>query len=161
MQRAVHSAIFGVFVALASPALGDLRAARDLLDARQFAQAQALLLPAARAGNAEAEHMLGIVYGLGLGVARDEQRAAEWYLRAALKGFPAAQSSLGFYYETGRGLAAPDLVRAYVWYALADIGGDADAGASRDTVTGQMTAQQVTEARLLVEDYRIWLYPFK
>ena len=51
---------------------------------------------------------------LDLGVERDDIRAFEWYLRSAMKGHPGAQSGVGWYYEIGRGMPAPDLIRAYM-----------------------------------------------
>jgi TPR repeat protein len=51
-----------------------------------------------------------------------------------MKGHPGAQSGVGWYYEIGRGLPAPDLVRAYMWYGLSAIGGDPDAAISQEEV---------------------------
>ena len=45
------------------------------------------------------------MYGLGLGVEQDYERAFEWYLRASMKGHPGAQSGVGWYYELGLGHA--------------------------------------------------------
>ena len=50
---------------------------------------------------------------MGLGVQKDDFRAFDWYLRSSMKGHPGAQSGVGWYYETGRGMPAPDLIRAY------------------------------------------------
>jgi len=139
----------------------EIETARDALEAGEYAQAMRALLPAAQAGNAEAEELIGVMYALGLGVARDDRRAFEWYLRAALKGHAGAQSGVGWYFETGRGLPAPDLVRAYMWYALSAIGGDPDAAVSQEEVVKKMTAEQIEQAHALIDDYRVWLYPFR
>jgi TPR repeat protein len=101
------------------------------------------------------------MYALGLGVERDVSRAFEWYLRASLKGHPGAQSGIGWYYETGLGLTAPDLIRAYMWYALSTIGGDPDAAISVDEVRKKMSAEQIEKAHVLIDDYRVWMYPFR
>ena len=67
----------------------------------------------AQTGNADAEELIGSMYALGLGVERDDIRAFEWYLRASLRGHAGAQSGIGWYYEVGRGMPAPDLIRGY------------------------------------------------
>ena len=146
---------------LASPALADIEQARDMMEAGQFAQAREMLWPAARSGNAEAEELIGVMYAMGLGVERDDRRAFEWYLRSAMKGHPGAQSGVGWYYEVGRGMPAPDLVRAYMWYVLSAIGGDPDAAISQEEVVKKMTREEIEKAHVLVDDYKVWLYPFR
>ena len=145
----------------AGPAVAELEKARDLMDAKAYEEAMAELLPAARSGNAEAEELIGVMYALGLGVERDDVRAFEWYLRASLKGHAGAQSGIGWYYEVGRGLPAPDLVRAYTRYVLSAIGGDPDAAISQEEVVKKMTREEIEYAHNLIEDYRGWLYPFR
>ena len=148
-------------LAASSPAYAELETARDLMDAHEYPAAMAELLPAARSGNAEAEELIGVMYALGLGVERDEVRAFEWYLRASLKGHSGAQSGIGWYYEVGLGMPAPDLVRAYMWYALSAIGGDPDAAISQEEVVKKMASEQIEKAHVLIDDYRVWLYPFR
>jgi len=152
---------FVILILLASPARADLENARDLMEAGEFAKAREALWPAARSGNAEAEELIGVMYALGLGVEKDNQRAFEWYLRAAMKGHPGAQSGVGWYYEVGLGVPAPDLVRAYMWYVLSAIGGDPDAAISQEEVIKKMTKKEIEQAHKLIEDYRVWLYPFR
>ncbi|WP_112323359.1 tetratricopeptide repeat protein [Oceanibium sediminis] len=142
-------------------AKADIGEARDLMEAGHFEQAYEELWPAARAGNADAEELIGVMYAMGLGVERDDVRAFEWYLRSAMKGHPGAQSGVGWYYEVGRGMPAPDLVRALLWYELSTIGGDPDAAISREEVVKKMTPEQIAQANILLEDYRVWLFPFE
>ena len=156
----MRAALMFLFL-LASPAFGEIEAARDLMEAGRFTEARDALWPAARSGNAEAEELIGVMYALGLGVEQDDQRAFEWYLRASMKGHPGAQSGVGWYYEVGRGIAAPDLVRAYMWYVLSAIGGDPDAAISQEEVIKKMTPEEIEKAHVLIDDYRIWLYPFR
>jgi TPR repeat protein len=146
---------------LAAPALADIEDARDLMEEGRFEEAREALWPAARSGNAEAEELIGVMYALGLGVEQDYVRAFDWYLRASMKGHPGAQSGIGWYYETGLGLPAPDLVRAFLWYQLSTIGGDPDAAISVEEVVKKMTPEQIEHAQQLVDDYRVWLYPFR
>lgn len=139
----------------------DIEHARDLMESGDFIGAMRELLPAARSGNADAEELIGIMYALGLGVEQDDVRAFEWYLRSSMKAHPGAQSGIGWYYETGRGVAAPDYVRAYMWYTLSSIGGDPDAKISLEELVKKMTPAEIEAARLLVNDYRYWMYPLR
>lgn len=156
MRKAMMFLLF-----LATPAWADIEEARDLMEAGQFKEAREALWPAARSGNADAEELIGVMYALGLGVPRDDVRAFEWYLRSSMKGHPGAQSGVGWYYEVGRGMPAPDLVRAYMWYTLSAIGGDPDAAISLEEVVKKMTAEEIEKAHTLVDDYKVWLYPFR
>jgi TPR repeat protein len=148
-------------LALATPAWADIEQARLLIDAKRYAEALEELRPAARSGNADAEELIGVMYAMGLGVPRDDIRAFDWYLRSAMKGHPGAQSGVGWYYEVGRGMPAPDLIRAYAWYALSAIGGDPDAAISQEEVVKKMTADEIEQAHRLIDDYKVWLYPFR
>ena len=150
-----------IYLCFASTALAENEAARNLMNAGDFVAAMEALLPAARAGNADAEELIGVMYASGLGVERDDIRAFEWYLRASMKGHPGAQSGVGWYYEVGRGMPTPDLVRAYLWYVLSTIGGDPDAAISKEEVIKKMTPDQIEQAHILIDDYRAWLYPFR
>jgi len=145
----------------ATPLFAGIEEARDMMEAGQFEAAREALLPAARSGNADAEELIGVMYALGLGVTRDPERAFEWYMRSAMKGHPGAQSGVAWYYEVGLGMPAPDLVRAYLWYALSTIGGDPDAAISIEEVVKKMTPDQIARAQVLIDDYRPWMYPFR
>ena len=146
---------------MVNPAFAEIEEARDLMEALKFEEAREALWPAARSGNAEAEELIGVMYALGLGVEKDPVRAFEWYLRASLKGHPGAQSGIGWYYEVGLSLPAPDLVRAYMWYTLSAIGGDPDAAISLEEVVKKMSPEQIEKAHVLVNDYKGWMYPFR
>lgn len=159
MLHAVRTIIALVLLALAAPAHADIRAARDAMEAGRFEEAYAALLPAARSGNADAEELIGVMYAMGLHVERDDARAFDWYLRASLKGHPGAQSGIGWYYEVGRGLPAPDPVRAYAWYTLSAMGGDPDAAMSQEEIAKRMSAEEIEAALEIVGDYAGWLYP--
>ena len=148
-------------VLISNLVFADIEEARDAMEANQFNKAMQLLRPAANAGNADAEELIGILYAMGLGVDRDDRRAFEWYLRSAMKGHAGAQSGIGWYYEVGRGLPEIDLVRAYMWYTLSAIGGDPDALISQEEIVKKMDQQQIDDALELVDDYRSWMYPFR
>lgn len=160
-NRKVASIIIASALLTAQPAFAGLEEGRDFMEANDFKAAMQEFLPLARSGNADAEELIGVMYALGLGVERDDERAFEWYLRSSLKGHPGAQSGIGWYYEVGRGMPAPDLVRAYTWYVLSAIGGDPDAAISQEEVVKKMTKEQINKAHILIDDYKSWLYPFR
>ena len=160
MKQSIHWFILAGAAVLATPVWAEIETARDHMEAGRFAEAMEEFLPAARSGNADAEELIGVMYALGLGVERDPERAFEWYLRSSMKGHPGAQSGVGWYYEVGRGMPAPDLVRGYMWYVLSAIGGDPDAAVSQEEIVKKMTPEQSNEAKILIQDYRAHLYPF-
>ena len=161
-KQRVFLFFFSFFVfSLPQISTAEIEHARDLMEENKFEEALSELWPAARSGNADAEELIGVMYAMGLGVERDHQRAFDWYLRSAMKGHPGAQSGVGWYYELGLGMPAPDLVRAYMWYVLSAIGGDPDAAISQEEVIKKMTPSQIEQANRMIDDYRVWLYPFR
>lgn len=162
-QRKVRNCLMGLVVLAGLAA--QCASAADLFDGltamkdNRFEEAREIFLPLAQGGNADAEELIGVMYAMGLGVERDDERAFDWYLRASLKGHPGAQSGIGWYYEVGRGIPAPDLPRAFAWYTLSAIGGDPDAAISMNEVVKKMTPEQIAKAELLIDDYKDHLYP--
>ena len=55
----------------------------------------------ARAGDAQAQFNLALMYHGGLGVEMNEARALEWYQKAAQNGYPWAQEYLAIGYQEG------------------------------------------------------------
>ena len=153
------SSIILLIALLFQVAAADVEKGRQLMEQSLFKEAMIEFLPAAQAGNADAEELIGVMYAMGLGVERDDRRAFEWYLRASMKAHPGAQSGVGWYYEVGRGVAK-DLVRAYMWYVLSAIGGDPDAAISQEEVIKKMSREQIKEAQILIADYKTHLYPY-
>ena len=161
MKQILITFIITTITAVGTPSFAEIEAARQLMENSKFQEAYERLLPAAKSGNADAEELIGVMYAMGLGVERDDERAFEWYLRSAMKAHPGAQSGIGWYFETGRGIAAPDLVRAYLWYTLSAIGGDPDAELTLEDLVPRMTVEQIEKGRKLVSDYRGWMYPLR
>ncbi len=81
-------------------------------------------LAAARAGHADSQFNVALMYERGIGVEKNEQEAVVWYGKAAAQGSAAAQFNLGVLYENGRGTAV-DFARANAWYRKASVQGDA------------------------------------
>jgi TPR repeat protein len=83
-----------------------------------YRAALALFRPLAESGNATAQVYLGNMYREGRGVAKDDEEALKWLLKAAEQGNAGAQDNVGFMYGTGRGVARDD-VQAVQWYRKA------------------------------------------
>jgi TPR repeat protein len=88
----------------------------------QQSEADGKLLADVRAkaekGDAGAQFYLGLGYGTGRGVAKDEVGAVKWYRRAAEQGHAKAQYFLGTCYENGQGVSK-DEAEAMKWYRAA------------------------------------------
>lgn len=82
--------------------------------AANYAAAWNELRPLAKAGNAEAQYLLGVMYSHGRGVKRDAGESARWYEAAARQGHVDAAFNLGFmlYQEEKFAAAAPWLLKA-------------------------------------------------
>ena len=91
-----------------------------------YAAALIDLQPAAEAGNPEAQFALAEMHANGLGTAKNDAVAAQWYERAAEQGVAKAQLILAQYYGTGRGVAVND-AQAAKWYEKAAQQGNAEA----------------------------------
>ncbi len=87
MQRVVFITIFMAF-------LGPSANAHDLAD----------IIQGAENGNVEAQYILGGMYEIGLGVARNDGRCAHWWRTAANQGHAGSQKALGSMYFSGRGV---------------------------------------------------------
>lgn len=105
----------------------------------------------AEKGDPTAQYKLGVMYGLGLGVAQDYAEAFHWYQRAARSGDARSQSNLGFMYGTGRGVPQ-DFIQAYAWYNVASASGEDAARHNRDAVAARMSASQIEKAQKLSGD---------
>ena len=75
---------------------------------------------------AGAQFRLGLYYKNGLGVAQDQEKAVEWYTKAAEQGHATAQNSLGVCYHCGQGVAQ-DYGKAMEWWTKAAEQGHANA----------------------------------
>ena len=83
----------------------------------------------AKAGNAQAQLILGLKLLNGTGMAMHIDKAAGWLERAASKGQPVAQEVLGVLYQTGTGVAV-DMSKAIKWYGSAAAAGNVKAMAN-------------------------------
>jgi TPR repeat protein len=90
-MRTLAAVVMLTVLAYAIPAradtIVDTLAAAKAADARQdFVTELMLLRPLAKQGNATAQTSLGLMYGNGRGVPKDDMEAVRWYRKAAEQG---------------------------------------------------------------------------
>jgi TPR repeat protein len=76
------------------------------------------LLARAKAGDADAQFSMGLLYDNGQGATQDHAEAAAWYRKAAEQGLASAQYNLGVAYDYGQGVTQ-DHPLAAAWYRKA------------------------------------------
>ena len=95
-------------------------------NARNYALALKEVTPLAKAGHADAQHLLGLMYYMGRGVARDYKQAMMWHRKAAQQGKADAQYVVGAMYYTGNAVPQ-DHKTAVAWFRKAAEQGHAEA----------------------------------
>lgn len=95
-------------------------------NARNYAVALKEVTPLAKAGQADAQHLLGLMYYMGQGVQKDYKLAMQWHRKAALQGKADAQYVVGAMYYTGNSVPL-DQKLAVSWFRKAAEQGHADA----------------------------------
>ncbi len=94
----------------------EVAAARLVYIEGDYATALEVLRPAAEAGNANAQNLMGDAYDTGSGVTLDPMLAREWWERAAAQDFDKAVYNLGLLYAEGRDGIPPDYEKAIEYY---------------------------------------------
>jgi TPR repeat protein len=107
-------------------ALAGLTEGASAYNARNYALALREVTPLAEAGNADAQHLLGLMYYMGRGVQRDYRQAFSWHYKAALQGKADAQYVIGAMYYTGNAVPQ-DHKLAVEWFRKAAEQGHPDA----------------------------------
>jgi TPR repeat protein len=124
---------------------------------KDYVEAGRWFRKSAEQGNARAQTFMAVLYGQGNGVPQDPTEAARWMLKAAEQGEDTAQAAVGELYARGDGVPQ-DYVLAHMWVNLATshaTGEDRQKLATlRDTIAGQMTAQQIAEAQHLAREWK-------
>jgi TPR repeat protein len=95
-------------------------------NARNYSLALKEVAPLAKAGHADAQHLLGLMYYMGRGVPRDYKQAMLWHRKAALLGKADAQYVVGAMYYTGNSVPQ-DQKQAVSWFRRAAEQGHAEA----------------------------------
>lgn len=112
---------------LAAQAAPDLGAAIETLRAGRAPEAAQMLLDLARAGDAEAQFNLGLLYAEGIGVPQNDRESLYWGWRARLAGVPAARALIDKLAEK----ATPELREELVTRIEADLAPRIDSGDGR------------------------------
>jgi TPR repeat protein len=97
-------------------------AAKRSYDASEFVEAARLVRPLAEQGNPGAQFLMGQMLFFGLGMERDDAKAAQWYAMAAQAGNTEAQYRLGYLHATGQGVAYDAAVAERFWILAASKG---------------------------------------
>ncbi|MBY0557689.1 MAG: sel1 repeat family protein [Burkholderiaceae bacterium] len=95
-------------------------------NAKNYSVALKEVTPLAKAGNADAQHLLGLMYYMGRGVTQDYKLALDWHRKAALQGKADAQYVVGAMYYTGNAVIQ-DHKQAVAWFRKAAEQGHAEA----------------------------------
>lgn len=109
---------------------------------------------AAEAGNARAMHNLAVITAEGATNGKPNYATAvSWFRKAAALGIRDSQYNLAIL--TARGLGTTqDLPESYMWFSLAALQGDVDAGKKRDEVAKQLDAPTLASAKERVEGFK-------
>jgi TPR repeat protein len=111
---------------LHSSAMAGFAEGASAYNARNYALALKEITPLAKAGDPDAQHLLGLMYYMGRGVQRDYRQAFSWHYKAALQGKADAQYVIGAMYYTGNSVPQ-DHKLAVSWFRKAAEQGHADA----------------------------------
>ncbi|GAB3409097.1 sel1 repeat family protein [Massilia agilis] len=87
-------------------------------NANNYALALKEITPLAKAGNADAQHLLGLMYYMGRGVPQDYKQAFAWHQKAAVQGKADAQYVIGAMYYKGNAVPQ-DQKQAVYWFRKA------------------------------------------
>ena len=91
---------------------------QPLTVAGEAVNAQSTRQQFAEQGDAKAQAQLGAMYLLGSDIAKDEQKAAQWFLKAANQGYLEAQVIMAALFDSGIGVKN-DVKTATYWYEKA------------------------------------------
>ena len=115
-------------------------------DAGWYEDALAEFLPAAKAGDAQAQLALASMYQFGEGVAQNDAEAARWTRAAAEAGDAVAQINLSQFFAAGRGVER-DAAQSYFWLVLAANQGNSWAEARLEPAAARLPEADTVTAR--------------
>ena len=116
----------GLALALQQSAMAGFAEGATAYNNKNYAVALKEVAPLAKAGNADAQHLLGLMYYMGRGVKQDYKQALAWHRKAALQGKADAQYVVGAMYYTGNAVIQ-DHKQAVGWFRKAADQGHPDA----------------------------------
>ena len=108
---------------LSSAALADYAAGLTAFNRKDYANAFSEWIESAKAGDAHAQHGLGMLYELGQGVPyADPKAASDWYRKAAEQNYAPALNNLARLYADGRGVKQDVPKAIELWSKAAESG---------------------------------------
>lgn len=110
------------------------------------------LLPKAQAGDAQSQHLVGLVFQRGLGTEANAAEAAKWFRASALQGIPSAMQALGQLYFRGQGVES-NVDEAARWFRNARNSQSttkANTGLPEASSPRQLSARELKECRQVV-----------
>ena len=127
-RRSVHGWLLAAGLALSMPgqAASGFAESANAYNSGNYALALKKVTPLAKSGHADAQHLLGLMYYMGRGVARDYRQAMHWHRKAADQGKADAQYVVGAMYYTGNAVPQ-DHRQAVSWFRKAAEQGHAEA----------------------------------
>ena len=128
MKRSVFTAIALFICALSFAQNADklYREGKALYDQKKYSEALPKLKAAADLGHKKAQYRLGRAFDKGNGVAEDNTRAFQWYMKAAKQNYHKALYQVGRCYKKGKGVAE-DQQKALSYFTKAANQDNADA----------------------------------
>jgi uncharacterized protein len=112
-----------ILLLLSSAAFADYAAGLTAFNRKDFAHAFSEWIESAKAGDAHAQHGLGMLYELGQGVPyADPKAASEWYRKAADQNYAPAINNLARLYADGRGVKQDVPKAIELWSKAAEAG---------------------------------------
>jgi TPR repeat protein len=97
--------------------------------------------------------LVGTAYSSGRGVPEDQTEAVKWFRKSAELGDGAAQMIMGTRCATGKG-CTKNLEEAYMWYDLAGMSGFASGKEACESLSREMTQQQIAEGQLRSKEWQ-------
>jgi TPR repeat protein len=111
------------FLLLSSAAFADYAAGLTAFNRKDFAHAFSEWIESAKAGDAHAQHGLGMLYEMGQGVPyADPKAASEWYRKAADQNYAPAINNLARLFADGRGVKQDVPKAIELWSKAAEAG---------------------------------------
>lgn len=149
LVRAVAAIAVAALVAATPAAAAEFDDAYAAYAQGNHAAALDMFTGLAEAGDARAQHMLGLMYSEGEGTPEDPAAAAKWYRRAAEQGDIVAQLALGTMHVRGTGVEK-NYVEGYKWLELVRLSGqkpyDEQAREVVDLIAQLMSEDEIDEA---------------
>lgn len=104
----------------------NVQADQEIKNPRQATESFWKIYTDALRGDRDAQYQVGVMFERGMGVEKDDTKAAEWYEKAAVQGHVDAQYNIAIMYASGRGVTRNEPI-AMMWLALAAKQGDKEA----------------------------------